>query len=168
MRSEDARLSDRGQVTPRFASIAVAALLLFPETASAQAPAAKPAPDCGAGAGSEVVVCGERERSPYRIDPVTLDAIRQKEAADHPDRLASREPPPEGCGTGSNQCSGGTVPLLEPALRVATAVVKAVKGEDWREAFSNGPSDYDRYKGAKRKRSKITVGISAGNQTSTP
>ena len=132
------------------------------------AASAAPAPDCRPGAGNDVVVCGERERSPYRIDPVTLDAMRQKEAAEHPDRLAGREPPPEGCGTGRNQCSGGTIPLLEPAFRVATAVVKAAKGEDWREAFSNGPSDYDRYEDAKRKRSKISVGISAGNQTSTP
>jgi len=40
---------------------------------------------------------------------------------------------------------------MEPAIRVATAVVKAIKGEDWREAFSNGPSDYDLYKDAEAK-----------------
>ena len=40
---------------------------------------------------------------------------------------------------------------MEPVIRVATAVVKAIKGEDWREAFSNGPSDYDLYKDAKSK-----------------
>lgn len=40
---------------------------------------------------------------------------------------------------------------MEPVIRVATALVKAVKGEDWREAFSNGPSDYDLYKAAKSK-----------------
>lgn len=41
--------------------------------------------------------------------------------------------------------------MMEPVIRVATAVVRAVKGEDWREAFSNGPSDYDLYKDAKAK-----------------
>lgn len=155
----------------RSVSIAIAALLAVPANVSAQATAAspaKPAADCKPGSANDVVVCGERERSPYRIDPVTLDAMRQKEAAEHPDRLAAREPPAEGCGTGSNPCSGGTIPLLEPALRVATAVVMAVKGDDWRQAFSNGPSDYDRYKDAKRKRPRISVGISAGNETSTP
>lgn len=154
-------------MTKHFVSIALAALLLLPGGVSAQtisAPSSKASTDCKAGSASDVIVCGERERSPFRIDPVTLDAMRQKEAAEHPDRIASREPGAEGCGTGSNPCSGGTIPLLEPALRVATAVVVAVKGEDWREAFSNGPSDYDRFKDAKRKRSKI----SAGNQTSTP
>ena len=38
---------------------------------------------------------------------------------------------------------------MEPAIRVATAVVKAIKGEDWREAFSNGPNDYQIYEDAK-------------------
>ena len=37
---------------------------------------------------------------------------------------------------------------MGPAIRVATAVVKAIKGEDWREAFSNGPSDYQLYQDA--------------------
>lgn len=156
----------------RPAAIALFALLILPGAAPAQTAAASPpqaAAGCKSGEGSEVVVCGERqhERSPYRIDPVSLDAMRQKEEAEHPDRIAGREPPAEGCGTGRNECSGGTIPLLQPALRVATAVVKAAKGEDWREAFSNGPSDYDRYEAAKRKRSKVTVGISAGNETLT-
>ena len=155
----------------RLTSILFCALLLLPSNAPAQTSSAQvtgPAAECKQGNGNEVVVCGERERSPYRIDPVSLEVIRQKEVAEHPDRVASREPAPDGCGTGRNECSGGTIPLLEPVLRVATAVVKAAKGEDWREAFSNGPSDYDRYKEAKRKRSKVTVGISAGNETSTP
>jgi hypothetical protein len=55
------------------------------------------------------------------------------------------------------------IPLLEPALRVADAVAKAVQGEDWREAFRNGPSDYERYQQAKQKRSRISVGVSVTN-----
>lgn len=155
----------------RIASTALAALLLVPGHASAQTVGTdkpKAAGDCKPGEGSEVVVCGERERSPYRIDPVSLEVMRQKEALEHPDRVVSREPPPEGCGTGRNECSGGTIPLLEPALRVATAAVMAAKGEDWRQAFSNGPSDYELYQQAKRKHSKVSIGISAGNRGANP
>lgn len=149
-----------------FASIALAALLLVPDSAPAQTVGAeKPkAADCKPGTGSEVVVCGERDRSPYRIDPISLEVMRQKEALEHPDRLATREPPPEACGTVSNECSGGTIPLLEPALRVATAAVMAAKGEDWRQAFRNGPSDYELYQQAKRKRSKVSIGVTASNR----
>jgi hypothetical protein len=52
---------------------------------------------------------------------------------------------------GTPGAPGGAIPVMEPVIRVATAVVRAVKGEDWREAFSNGPSDYDLYKDAKAK-----------------
>jgi hypothetical protein len=158
-------------VTGRFAWIALAALLFLPDSAPAQTVGAehpKAAAECKPGTGSEVVVCGERERSPYRIDPVSLEVMRQKESLEHPDRIATREPPPEGCGTVRNECSGGTIPLLQPALRIATAAVMAAKGEDWREAFSNGPSDYDLYQQAKRKHSKVSVGISAGNRAANP
>jgi hypothetical protein len=54
---------------------------------------------------------------------------------------------------GTPGASGGAIPVLAPAIRVATAVVKAIKGEDWREAFSNGPSDYQIYQDAKSKES---------------
>lgn len=158
-------------MTGRFASIALAALLLLPGNASAQTISAekpKAAANCKPGTGDEVVVCGERERSPYRIDPVSLDVMRQKEALEHPDRLATREPPPEACGTVRNECSGGTIPLLEPALRVATAAVMAAKGEDWRQAFKNGPSDYELYQQSKRKHSKVSIGITAGNRAANP
>jgi hypothetical protein len=122
---------------------------------------------CKHGADGEVVVCGERGQSPYRIDPTVLDAIRSKEAANNPPRVQDRSGGSEPCGTGRNVCSGGMIPLLEPALRVATAVVKAVEGDDWREAFRNGPDDYRRYQDAQRKdaakRGGISIGISAGN-----
>jgi hypothetical protein len=58
-------------------------------------------------------------------------------------------------GPGTPGAPGGAIPVLEPAIRVATALVKAVKGEDWREAFSNGPSDYDLYKAAKSKEESV-------------
>lgn len=37
------------------------------------------------------------------------------------------------------------IPLLPAAVKVATALVKAAKGEDWREAFRTKPDDYQLY-----------------------
>lgn len=45
---------------------------------------------------------------------------------------------------------GGMIPLLPAAVKVATAVVKAAKGEDWREAFRTKADDYQLYQEAKR------------------
>ncbi len=120
---------------------------------------------CGTASRGEVVVCGSRKRSPYRPDQTILDADNSKRAAANPPRVQDRSGEANLCGTVRNECGGGTIPLLEPALRVATALVDAVKGDDWREAFRNGPSDYDRYQEAKRKRARgrISLGISAGN-----
>lgn len=157
--------------------IAAAAASLLSGAAFAQS-APDPAPidlttkgaaaQCPKAASGEVVVCGERERSPYRLDPTVLAEVRAKEAADNPARVQDRSGKVESCGTGTNLCSGGAIPLLGPALRVATAIVKAASGEDWREAFRNGPSDYERYQDAAesakaKKKGRISVGIVAGN-----
>jgi hypothetical protein len=119
--------------------------------------------DCGSQSGRDVVVCGNRQRSPYRPDETVLDAQRSEDAANNPSRVQDRSGDTAMCGTGRNECSGGMIPLLGPALRVATAIVDAATGQDWRQAFRNGPSDYDRYQDAKRTRGKISIGISAGN-----
>lgn len=125
--------------------------------------ASKPDQGCRAAAPGDLVVCGERRPTPYRLDPTVLDAERSKAASNNPSRTQDRSGNAALCGTVRNECSGGTIPLLEPALRVADAVAKAVQGDDWREAFRNGPSDYDRYEEARRKRSRISVGVSVGN-----
>jgi len=111
----------------------------------------------------ELVVCGERGPSPYRLDPTVLDAQRSSEAANNPARVQDRSGDPNLCGTVRNECGGAAIPLLEPALRVATAVVMAVEGDDWRRAFRNGPNDYDRYEQAKQKRARINVGVSVSS-----
>jgi hypothetical protein len=137
------------------------------QTAPAAAPldlsGAKPEQGCKTAAPGEVLVCGERGPSPYRLDPTVLEAERAKEAASNPARVQDRTANANLCGTVRNECGGGMIPLLEPALRVADAVAKAVQGEDWREAFRNGPSDYERYQQAKQKRSRISVGVSVTN-----
>jgi hypothetical protein len=123
---------------------------------------------CKSATPGELVVCGERGPSPYRLDPTVLDAERSKEAASNPPRVQDRSGAPQACGTVRIECGGDAIPLLEPALRVATAVVKAVQGDDWREPFRNGPTDYERYQDAreKRPRSSISVGVSvsSGNE----
>lgn len=113
----------------------------------------------------ELVVCGERGPSPYRLDPTVLDAQRSREAANNPARVQDRSGAPNLCGTVRNECGGAAIPLLEPALRAATAVVMAVEGDDWRQAFRNGPSDYDRYEQARQKKSRIgiSISVSSGN-----
>lgn len=124
---------------------------------------ASPAQRCGSASEGEVVVCGQRGPSPFRIDREVLDGIRADEARRNPPRVQDRSGNAEACGTAGNECGGGTIPLLEPALRVASAVVKAIQGEDWREPFRTGPSDYELYEQAKRKRAtaRVTVGLSA-------
>jgi hypothetical protein len=141
--------------------------ILIALAAPAEAPldlsGAKADQGCKAAEPGEVLVCGDRGPSPYRLDPTVLQADRAKEAASNPARVQDRSASANLCGTVRNECSGGTIPLLGPALRVADAVVKATEGEDWREAFRNGPSDYERYEAAKRKKPSISVGVSVTN-----
>jgi hypothetical protein len=156
-------------------AIAAAGLILLavPDAASAQPVQASaatvidlsrdtPQAQCKSKPG-ELLVCGQRGPSPYRLDPTVLESERSKDAAANPSRVQDRSGTAQMCGTVQNECGGGVIPLLEPALRVAGAAVMAVKGENWREAFRNGPSDYDRYKQAKQKRSGISVGVSASS-----
>ena len=140
-------------------------LALIPAaTAIAEPPAApassteanKPAAGCRATAPDTIVVCGERSGSSrYRIDPAMRRFFRQKAQTEDPTprsgQIANVQASAATFGPGTPGAPGGAIPVLEPAIRVATALVKAVKGEDWREAFSNGPSDYDLYKAAKSK-----------------
>lgn len=157
----------------------VGALVLLAAGFAAAAPAQEPpAPgppldlstqatprQCDKATSGEVVVCGERERSPYRIDPATLDSMRAEDAIKNPDRVASRDLPATPCGVGNDICGGDAIPLLQPALKVAEAVVKAVNGEDWREPFRTGVDEYQLYEDAKRKQdsASVTVGVSASS-----
>ena len=158
----------------RAASLAASAIAIaVPGIAAAQSAPPGPRVDlstpnsqCKAGAPGDVVVCGDRgDRgpSPYRLDPTVLDAERAKAGSTNPARVQDRSANANLCGTVGDECGGGMIPILGPALRVADAVVKAVQGEDWREAFRNGPSDYERYEEAKRKKSSIIVGVSVSN-----
>src|SRR3569623_1599199 len=141
------------------ALISAAAAAAEPPSASANessTDAGKPTAACRPTAPDTIVVCGERNGSSrYRIDPAMRRFFREKAQTEDPTRrsgqMANVEASAATFGPGSPGAPGGTIPVMEPVIRVATALVKAVKGEDWREAFSNGPSDYDLYKDAKSK-----------------
>ena len=122
--------------------------------------------ECKPAAEGEVVVCGERGPSPYRIDPDVLGVMRAKELAENPPRPATAVPGGDPCGVGPNGCPGeGAVPLLAIAITAAKVAVKAIQGEDWREPLRTGPTDYERHLEAKKQREKskprVSVGISA-------
>ncbi|HEU5068437.1 MAG TPA: hypothetical protein VFT61_09655 [Sphingomicrobium sp.] len=141
------------------ALISTAAAVAEPPAAPTNASsteANKPAASCRATAPDTIVVCGERSGSSrYRIDPTMRRFFREKGETEDPTprsgQMANVEASAATFSPGTPGAPGGAIPVMEPVIRVATAVVKAVKGEDWREAFSNGPSDYDLYKDAKAK-----------------
>lgn len=108
---------------------------------------------CWPAAPGEVVVCGERGTSPYRIDAAVLQAIREKEKAENPRRLSDRSATAESCVVGPNACPGaGAVDLVGPALLVAKSLINAATGEDWREPFRTRPDDYQLHEQAKAQR----------------
>lgn len=122
-----------------------------------QAPASKldlstgaAADGCEAGEAGEVVVCGERGRSRYRIDPDVYQSIRARELADNPPRLPTRVAEGDPCVTGPNGCPGeDALPLAAVALTAAEMIVKAIEGEDWTEPLRTGVDEYELYQGSK-------------------
>jgi hypothetical protein len=138
--------------------LAAAAVAEPPAAPASSTEANKPAAACRATAPDTIVVCGERNGSSrYRIDPTMRRFFREKAQTEDPTprsgQMANVQASAATFGPGTPGAPGGAIPVLEPAIRVATALVKAVKGEDWREAFSNGPSDYQIYQDAKSKES---------------
>lgn len=140
---------------------------------AAEPPAAGPALDLarslgceGPSADDELVVCGERGPSPYRIDPTTLEAMRQQERAANPPRLPDRVADGKTCAVGPQACPGeGGVDFVRPVLLIATAALKAAQGEDWREPFRTGPDAYQTYLDSKERRDSKppSVAVSGGD-----
>ena len=106
------------------------------------------ATSCG-GSGGEVVVCGRRKET-YRLDP----DIMATESPDAPPRAdPSRTVNAPRCSEGPHGCPGeGAIPVSAIALKVAQAGLAAVKGDDWKAVFRNGPDSYERYRRAKARR----------------
>lgn len=109
-------------------------------------------PDCGSAISSDgaIVVCGRRDRR-YRIDPTVMAVSRRLESRGGPRPEGHTTLFKEGCGpVGSAPCAGQNVlPVSAIALTLATALIKAVKGEDLRPVLRTVPSEYDLYKQAK-------------------
>ena len=147
------------------AGVLVLGVIAVSAPASAQAPHSPGAPakldlstgtaaeECEAGEAGEVVVCGERGRSPYRIDADVYRGIRARELAENPPRLPSRVPAGDPCKTGPNGCPGeGALPLMAIALTAAKMAVKAIEGEDWTEPLRTGTDEYQLYRDSKAAR----------------
>ena len=126
-----------------------------PSSISAPSVAApEPADDaCTSTDPREIVVCAQKKQG-YRLDPSIMDA---RQEADRSSRSASAKVPaaqascstlPTGCGTGLEGLD-----LLNVAVVVGTAAVRAGKGDDWLKAFrTGGPSEYQLYLQAKQRR----------------
>lgn len=135
------------------------ALALVSAGASAQSPkprldiSTQPKEACPPGEAGEVVVCGQRGPSPYRIDPDVLQAMRAKEKAANPPRPPARVAEADPCKVGPTGCPGeGAVDFIRPALVILSTAIKAIQGEDWREPLRTGPDDYQTYSEEKAKR----------------
>jgi len=97
--------------------------------------------DCKPADGDEVVVCGAKQK-PYGPDPAVMKAA--------PRPLAHRRDPrstvnKQACGVGHDICGVGVIPVTAIALKAGEALVKAIKGDDWKSVFKNGPDEYERY-----------------------
>jgi hypothetical protein len=109
--------------------------------------------DCRSEDAGEVVVCAQ-QRPAFRLDPDISRASRQAQdngrsaTSAVPAAQASCAASPTGCGTGLE-----SLDLVNVALVVATAAVRAAKGDDWKKAFkTGGPDEYQLYLQAKRLR----------------
>jgi hypothetical protein len=130
-----------------------------PDTAesapASQAPATTPKRSdtaCRSKDPQDILVCGQRQD--FRPDPNVIDADRQERtdersaASATPAAQAACSAQPAGCGEGL-----GSIDLANVAIVAGTAVVRAVKGEDWAKAIKvGGPDEYQRYQQAKRRR----------------
>ena len=97
-----------------------------------------------------IVVCGRKDDR-YRIDPTVLAAIRSRDSRGGPRPDAHTTMFSERCSpVGLSSCSGqNVVPVSSILIVVATAVAKAVRGEDLRPMLHTVPDEYELYTQAK-------------------
>lgn len=122
-------------------------------------------PECDRTEREEVVVCGRSDRR-FRIDRGTLETIRAIEERDDPaDRPRPRAITESCSGIGPMDACGGDIPISSMALRAIGLIVKAVRGEDLRPAFRQGPTDYELYQ---KGTGKVRVQIGTGHKLPVP
>ena len=147
-------------------------LLLLAGPAHIEAPAIAQAVDeamhatsggaCPSTVEGEILVCGEKRRT-YRVDPVVLAIERAREKGPpKPPLDASTTVAGSDC-IGPQKCGDAVLPLVKVALAALKAATLAAKGEDWKDGFRNGPTQYQRYldeqqRAKARPKVKVTLG----------
>lgn len=95
----------------------------------------------------DIVVCGRRVDTTYRLDPRLVEAQRRVEGARGGPSATERLL--VSCSDVSARgCPGqGAVSVSGAALKFVSVLVAAVKGDDWKEPLlSNEPDEYEVYK----------------------
>jgi hypothetical protein len=157
------RLSKSSRLAAVFALLGYGALLSAPAAARGQTTVqtqtlieprsstaldSRPEDACKSSETSEVVVCGRRGPSPYRIDPTVLRVMRERERAEN--TPSSGRAPVQDCTVGPRGCDNSVIPISTIGIVTAQAIIKAIKGEDWRDPFRTKPDEYQQYIDAKR------------------
>jgi len=115
-----------------------------------------------AGSDVEIVVCGQKGTTAYRIDPAVLSAARSRDAVPEDSRSPQQKADVHSCHDEPSKCQGsGVIPLLPAALKIAQAALLAVEGEDWREPFRTKADEYQLYRQGKAKQKRVSIGVSA-------
>ena len=113
--------------------------------------------------GDEILVCST-PRQTYRVDPVVMAIERElAEGPPKPALDASTTVAGSDC-IGPRKCGDAVIPLVAVALATLKAAELAAKGEDWKDAFRNGPTRYQRYvdeQARAQKRGKVQVSVGA-------
>lgn len=113
-----------------------------------------PRPGCAKSDDPAVItVCGDVPRQSLRLDPKILAATRAAEAPPPGPSAMQAAMNNRGCQTSAMGCTGkATVSFTSIGVTTAMAVIKAIKGEDWKEAFAPPPpTAYDKYREQKAK-----------------
>lgn len=113
-----------------------------------------PRPGCAKSDDPNVItVCGDVPRQSLRLDPKILAATRAAEAPPPGTSAMQAAMNNRGCQTSAMGCTGkATVSFTAIGVTTAMAVIKAIKGEDWKEAFAPPPpTAYDKYREQKAK-----------------
>lgn len=151
----------------------IALLIVAAQAAASSSPPADvtgalQADKCKDSKGNEIVVCAERGRSPYRIDPRVLQAERAHAALPPKPPVGTETVASSGCvgGQGRGCTNGGVIPLVGMALTAVKAAELAAHGDDWRDALRTHEDEYRLYKQAEERKAKergVKIGVSAGN-----
>ena len=110
----------------------------------------------------EILVCSQ-PRKTYRVDPVVLAIERELEKGPPKRELDASTTVAGGNCIGPQKCGDAVLPLVQVALAALKAAQLAAKGEDWKDAFRNGPPRYQRYleeqaRAKARTKVKVTLG----------